>query len=272
MKRIGKLFVCLLMCMLFTGCFSNVFIRSSTNSLTVCEECSQPTNIDELIDNIKSMMKKIKGISGSYEITNTKNTYQITFDVITKDKRIDWELYSRTIYDDKAVMIYFKDSKFYVIYQNNGANVIMKDSIVNLVEEVQDTLDKLNATYNKDNLENLVTGDKLEGFNFEGMKENATYVENQDGTYTITYLENGLTWEYDISENYLITKTRCSAINFNSTLVFNYPDSIEITYPMGLDFLTLDIGEVKDILKIESFAELIDESLKQETKNIDNEE
>jgi hypothetical protein len=207
-------------------------------------------------------MDTVSAISGTYELINTKQTFNITFDAIVKDKRADWDLYAKTSFDDKEVTIYFKDNKFYVIYPNNGANVIIKDTISNLVIEADDTLDKLNATYNEDNLENLISGDKLAGFNFIGMKESATYVKNDNNTYTISYTENDLNWEYDISSNYLIVETRCNAINFNSTLVFTYPETVSITYPMGLDFLTVNIKDVKNVLEITSFAELIDPSLK----------
>lgn len=266
MKKIAKVLSCLAMIFALTGCFSDIYTRTNTNNFTECSECVNPTNITTLVSNVETMMRKVGAINGSYELTNTKDTYKIEFETIVKDKRVDWDLYAKTMYKNKEILIYFKDQKFYIIYPNNGANVIIKDDIVDLVEEAEDTLKKLNATYNEENLEDMLVGDKLTGFNFEGMKESATYVVNSNGTYTITYVENSLEWQYDISSNYLITETRCSANNFNSTLIFNYPSELSITYPMGLDFLTVDIEDVKKLLEIDSFAELIDEDLKEETK------
>lgn len=262
MKKIGKISGLLLICLLFTGCFSSVFTRKATNPIEVCKDCVEPENIEELIDNIEFAMNKINAIKGTYELTNTVNTYNIEFDLLTKGKRENWDVYAKSYYNDKAITIYFKDAKFYVIYPNNGANVILKDSLKSLVKETQTTLEKLNATYNKENLENLITGDKMAGFNFEGMKESATYSSNEDGTYAITYNENGLVWEYVIDVNYLIRETRCVGATFHSILKFEYPKTLDITYPMGLDFLTLDIDEVKDILKVDSFAQVLDENLK----------
>ena len=259
MKKAMKVLICLLMCFSFTGCFSSLYTRSANNDLDeVCKECKNVTNIEILVDNVENSMRQVNAIRGNYQLNNTKGTYDITFDIIAKEKRIDWDLYAKVNYDDKDITLYFKNQKFYIIYPNNGANVIIKDSIKNLFIEAEDSLEKLNATYNKDNLNNLMMGDKLEGFNFQGMKETATYTKNKNDTYTITYKENGLEWQYDISENYLIVETRCKAENFDSTLTFDYPNNLSIVYPMALDFLTIDIDEVKDLLDVDSFAEIID--------------
>ena len=145
-----------------------------------------------------------------------------------------------------------------LVNPNNGANVILKDSMTNVIGETKTTLENLNAQYNEENLENLLTGDKFEGFDFEMMKNQGTYV-TKDSVYTITLENNGLTWEYDIDKNnYLIVETRCQGDGFNSVLKLNYPKQLSITYPMGLDFLTMNIEDVKDILKVDSFSELLE--------------
>ena len=127
----------------------------------------------------------------------------------------------------------------------------------NVLEEAETTLENLNAQYNKDKLEQYLTGDKLEGFDFNNMKEKGSYTLNE-GVYTISLEHNNLSWEYDIdSSTYLIVETRCSADTFSSVLKFNYPKELTITYPMGLDFLTMNIEDVKEILKVESFSELL---------------
>jgi len=265
MKKVVKLLVCLVICFSVSGCFSfsNVYTRNSTNELGACKDCVSVISIEGLVDNVEKTMKKVNAVSGNYELINTKQTFNVSFDAITKNKRIDWDLYAKTVSDNKEISIYFKDKNFYIIYPNNGANVILKDKVTNLVTEFKSSLDALNATYNKENFENMLTGDKLEGFDFVGMRQNATYVVNEDGSYIIKYNENDLEWELDISNQYLITQIRCKAINFNSTLNITYPKTLSITYPMGLDFLTLDIDEVKELLEVDSFAQIIDKDLKE---------
>ena len=267
MKKVAKILtissLALATCFSSTGCFANVYSRKGDNKIEqTCSDCKPVTDIVSLSDNVEKTMKKVGAIRGTYKITNTKDTYNISFDMVLKDKRENWDLYAKTNFKDKDITIYFKDKKFYLIYPNNGANLIMKDSILNLVEETEKTLDKLNATYTKESLKDMMMGDKLEGFDFEDIKSTGSYVVNSDGTYTITLVKDSLTWEYDISSNFLIKETRCSAENFNSVLKFEYPESLSITYPMGLDFLTVDIEDVKEILEIETLAEIIDEDLK----------
>ena len=255
------------MCFSLTGCFTSIYTRTATNDLPdVCQECKKVNEIDELVDNIKIMMNKVQVMGGEYLLSNTKHTYEITFEAITKDKKLNWDLYATANYNDKEVNIYFKNSKFYIIYPHNSANVIIKDKLENLVVEVEDTLDNLNATYSKDNLDELVLGSKLSGYHFEAMRENGTFTKNNDGSYLIKFHENELEYEYEITSNYLVKESRCKAINFDSVFTFEYPKEVSITYPMGLDFLTTNIKEVKGVLEIDSFAELLDESLKNKDK------
>ena len=261
MKKITKILTCLAMCFSFSGCFSKVYNRNANNTLTITNEFQTVNDINSLVSNVELMMKKVNGVSGSYTLTNTKDTYVIEFDAITKSKRINWDLSAKTSIDDKEIKMYVKDQKLYLIYPHNGANVILKDDVKDMVVEAKDTLDKLNATYDKENFENIVMGDKLEGLDFSALKEKATYVINDDASYTLTFVDNELVWEYDITTNYLIKEVRCTAINFNSRLVLNYPNQVIVNYPKGLDFLTLDIEDVKSVLEIDSFAQLIDEDL-----------
>lgn len=246
-----------------SGCFSSIYTRKGENKIEqTCSDCQAVTDIITLVDNIEKTMKQAGAIKGTYKLTNTKDTYDISFDIVLKEKRENWDLYAKTYFKEKDITLYFKDKKFYLIYPNNGANLIMKDSIAKLVVETEQSLDKLNATYDKDNLKNMMMGDKLEGFDFVAIKETGSYVKNSDGTYTIQFVKNSLNWEYDVSSNFLVKEIRCNAENFNSILKFEYPESLSITYPMGLDFLTVDIEEVKEILEIETLAEIIDEDLK----------
>lgn len=271
MKKIAKVITLSLIgiatCFSFTGCFSTLYTREGKNTIKdTCEDCVAVTNIENLVDNVENTMKKVGAVKGTYSLTNTKDTYEVTFDIVIKEKRKDWDLYAITYYKEKDITIYFKDKKFYIIYPNNGANLIMKDSLENLVAETEKSLEKLNATYDKENLSNMMLGDKLEGFEFDLIREKGTYVDNKNGTYTLKFTKNDLEWEYDVASNYLIKEIRCEAVNFNSTMKIEYPENLSITYPMGLDFLTVDIEEVKEILEIKTFAEIIDEDLKETNK------
>lgn len=266
MKKVVKVLCCVALCFSFCGCFTKLYTRDIVNGIE-CENCKSVTDIASLTYNVENVMNSVDAVKIDYTLTNTKKTFNIYFEAITKEKRIDWDLYAKTNIDGKDILFYFKDTKFYFIYPNNGANVILKDDITTLVAEAELTLDELNATYNKNNLENMFTGDKLSGFDFEAIREKGTYVTNKDGTYTINFVgEDGLKWQIDISSDYLVSEIRCKAINFNSTMTFDYPDNLSITYPMGLDFLTLDIKEAKDVLKVDSFAEVFDEDLKEKSE------
>ena len=263
MKKIIKVLTCFAMCFSFTGCFSSLYSRNTTNNIeSTCNSCKEVNNIDALVDNLEYMMNKVNAVKGTYSLTNTKQTFNVNFEAITREEKVDWDLHATTNINDKDVTLYLKDEKFYVIYPNNGANVILKDNITDLVKEAEDTLDKLNATYQKDNLHNIMLGDKLEGFVFDDYREKATYTSNSNGTYTMYFGDSSLEWEFDITSNFLISEARCEARNFTSVLKITYPQDLTINYPMGLDFLTVDIADVKKILEIESFAELIDEDLK----------
>lgn len=274
MKKIAKFLtlgiIGVATCFSFTGCFSTLYTREGKNTIKEsCDDCVAVTDIESLVDNVENTMKKVGAIKGDYSITNTKDTYEVNFDVVIKEKRENWDLYAITYYKEKDITIYFKDKKFYIIYPNNGANLIMKDSLENLVIETEKSLDELNATYDKENLSDMMLGDKLEGFEFDLIKEKGSYVDNGDGTYLLKFEKNGLSWEYDVASNYLIKEMRCKADNFNSRMKIEYPKNLTITYPMGLDLLTVDIEEVKEILEIKTFAEIIDEDLKEVDKEQD---
>ena len=262
MKKIAKVLTSLMMCFSVSGCVSNMYSRSASNNIeSVCSECANVESIESLIDNIEIMMNKVKGVSGNYTLTNTKTTYDVEFDIITKDKRLNWDLSAKISYNDKDVKLYLKDGKFYVVYPNNGANVILKDSLTTMVKEIEETLDTLDATYDKENLNEVITGDKLEGFNFDKLKTEGTYVKNSDGSYIVTYANDGVEWQYVVTSNYLVKEVRSEAANFTSVLNIEYPKSVGIEYLNGLDFLTLDIDDAKSLLGVDNFAYLIDPDL-----------
>ncbi|MBR3891646.1 MAG: hypothetical protein IKJ30_06230 [Bacilli bacterium] len=258
MNKILKGVMTALMTFSLTGCFSTIYTKEASNDFSDTSKCVEVTNVDTLVDNTKNMMNKTNALTGTYTLTTNKQIYNLEFNAITNEKRIDWNLYAKTTIQDKAISVYLKEQKLYIIYPNNGANVILKDTMVNVVKEAKTTLQNLKAQYNEENLENLLMGNKLEGFDFQMMKDKGSYVLNGD-IYTLTLENNGLVWEYDIDKNtYLIEETRCTGEGFNSVLKFNFPKKISITYPMGLDFLTMNIEDVKEILEVTSFSELLE--------------
>ena len=173
MKKGVKILTCLAMCFSFSGCFSSLYQRSATNNIeTVCSSCKQVDGIETLVENIEKSMNKVNGISGTYDLTNTKSTFHFDFDVVTKDKKINWDLAAKGRQDDTEISLYLKDKKFYIVYPNNGANIILKDDLTKMVKEIEAAFDALNAAYDKDNLKSTVIGDKLEGFGLKEIKEN----------------------------------------------------------------------------------------------------
>lgn len=261
MNKFLKMTMTLLMTLSLAGCMSATYTRSAENDFSDTASCVEVNELEDLVNNTHTMMYKTKGITGTYQLHTTKQDYELEFSAVTTDKRLNWSLYAKTVIDDKTINVYLKEQKMYVIYPNNGANVILKDSMSNVVSEAKSTLENLNAQYNQDNLENLLTGDKFEGFDFEMMKEKGSYTLS-DGTYTLTLENNGLVWEYDINaQTYLIEETRCTGEGFNSVLKISYPKKISITYPMGLDFLTMNIEDVKSILEIDSFSDLLQSNI-----------
>ena len=263
MKKIFKAITCAAMCLSLSGCLSEVYHRSAENNIEeVCSDCAVVANTETLVSNVEKVMRRVGGIRADYTLTNTKSTYNLAFDLILKDEKINWEGAAVANYGDIEVSLYMKDKKLYVVYPHNGANVILKDEMVKTVEELDLTLDTLNVQYDKELLEEIVIGDKFAGFGFDRLSQGATYVENENNTYTIFYRSGGIDWEYDISSNFLITEIRSSANNFTSKLVVEYPEKLTIEYPNGLDVLTLNIEDAKRLLEIDNFANLLDPDTK----------
>ena len=263
MKKSIKILTCLAMCFSFSGCFSSVYQRKATNNIeTVCSSCKRVNDIESLVENVEKVMNNVSGISGTYDLANTKSTFHFDFDIVTKDKKIDWDLAARGRQDDTEISLYLKDKKFYAVYPNNGANIILKDDLTKMVKEIEKTFDALNATYDRDNFKATVIGDKLEGFGLEELKKKGTYQVNSDGSYTISYDNGDVLWKYEITKNFLIEKVTSSAENFDSTLFIEYPKEVTIQYPNGLDFLTLNIEDVKKLLEVDNLAHIVDPDLK----------
>lgn len=261
MKKFIKVMICLLMCFSFGGCFNKMYKRTTKNTIE-CQDCMVVNNMETLMDNVEKTMDSVDGVKLDYTLVNTKETFKASFDMITTGERRNWDVFSKIHFGDTDMNAYLKDGKLYVIYPHNGANVVLKDDLKAFVNETQDSLDLLNANYDKDNLEEFMLGDKLAGFYFDNLKEKGTYIKNSDGSYLITYKENDLVWEMDVSSKYLFKEVRCSAENFVSVLKFEYPSEVSIEYPMGLDFLTLNIEEAKEVLKVDNFAQIFDKDLK----------
>ena len=257
MNKFFKVLTTAFMAFSLSGCMSTLYSKSATNNFNDTSKTVTVETIDNLVDNVSLMTNKTNALTGTYQLTTNTETYKIEFNAITPQKRIDWNLYAKASVKGKVVSVYLKEGKLYVIYPNNGANVILKDSMTNVIKEAETTLRNLKAQYNEENLENLLIGDKLEGFDFEMMKEKATYEVKTD-KYVITLENAGLVWEYDVDPStYLIKETRCKGEGFNSVLKFSYPKELTITYPMGLDFLTMNIEDVKKVLEVDSFSELL---------------
>lgn len=240
-----------------------MYSRSATNNIeSVCSSCKQVNNIGDLLDNVEKVMNKVNGITGTYKLTNTKTTFSFNFNIVTKEKRENWDLSASGSYDNTKVDLYLKDKKFYIVYPNNGAKVILKDNLSTMVKEIELSLDALNATYEKDKLESNILGDKLAGFEFAKLKESSTYVLQENGGYKVTFIKGDVEWNYYITSNFLINKVTSSADNFTSELALEYPKSVSIEYPNGLDFLTLDAQDAKKLLEVDNFAYIIDPDLK----------
>ena len=79
----------------------------------------------------------------------------------------------------------------------------------------------------------------------------------------VTYFKDDVEWNYYITSNFLISKITSRASNFTSSLTLEYPKTITIEYPNGLDFITLDIDDAKKLLEVDNFAHLIDPDLKE---------
>ena len=229
MKKLFKVLGCLVLCLIFGGCFNKMYTRTATNEIT-CKNCTQVTNVVSLLDNVEKTMNNVSGISFEYVLTNTKKTFTFNADMITNGKRVNWDFKGSVKYDDISLDMYLKDKKLYVVYPHNGANIVMKDSMENFVIEAKESLELLNATYDKENFEEFMLGDKLSGLHFDILKEKATYVKNGDGSYLLRYNEEDVSWEMDITPNYLIKEIRNSASNFNSRMVFSYPKELKIEY------------------------------------------
>lgn len=261
MKKIIKISLCLLMMLTLGGCFNKMYKRTAQNDI-VCQGCKQVTDINSLLDNVEKTMNSVDGAKLDYTLTNTKKTFKTSVYLISNGNRENWDVSASVTFDDTYMNVYLKDGKIYIVYPHNGANIVLKDKLENVVDETRVTLDSLNASYDSENLDEFLLGDKLAGFEFDKIKENATYLKNSDGSYRVEFSLDGLNWEMDITKDYLFKEIRCNAENFESVLTFEYPNEVTIDYPMGLDFITLNIEETKEVLKVDSFAEVFDEDLK----------
>ena len=268
MKKSLKVISCLVLCFSLTGCMSNAYKRSAENNIaSVCTSCKNVETIDDLVDNVVLQMNTVNAIKGTYSLTNTKNTYSASFEMITKENRAEWDVYAKANMNDKDVTIYAKNGKLYITYPKNGANLVIKDTYENFLTEMLDSMDKLKATYDKEDFKKLFTGKKLDGLKFDYIRENGSYVKLPDNSYKVTFIENDLEKEYLVTSNFLLKEYKCTGANFSYTIAVEYPSEVTINYPMGLDFLTNNISSVKKVLDVDSFAELIDESLKTEKSN-----
>ena len=81
-----------------------------------------------MIDNRKKMMNKTKALTGTYTLTTNKQIYNLEFNAITNEKRIDWNLYAKTTIQDKAISVYLKEQKLYIIYRL--MNLGMKEKLL----------------------------------------------------------------------------------------------------------------------------------------------
>ena len=127
------------------GCaVNNIYSRNATNQIeSVCSNCKQVDGVLPLIENVEKVMNTVQAVKGNYELVNTKETFEFAFDIITKDKKLNWELFADGKYGDQKLQFYARDKKFYIVYPYNGANVILKDDLQDMIVEIEDTLDEL---------------------------------------------------------------------------------------------------------------------------------
>jgi len=240
MKKVFRFFLLFIAIFMVNGC-SKGNVASNTMSINYKEI----RNNKDVIYNLKTGINELNGFKFNM-IVNVKNEeYSLSGKVIlgeTIEKSVINISYGKN-------NLYFKNGKVYISYYYNNTNVIIKDSLDNYIEEVAASLEKKGIKVNRDDIFDVIKSKSFNDVNFDVLSE---YVYSNNGEYGVSY--DGCVML--LNNKYLPSSIRYEKSDVEVNVDFNY-DKVSIHIPWGYNLFTIDIKDIKELLRVDNISDLI---------------
>lgn len=237
MKKFFAFFLLFVGLFAFNGC-SNATIVSNNSNVVYRDVNSK----EDLIYNMKESLENINGFNFNLTLTIKDKTYDFNGKVILKDT-IENSIININ-YGDNS--LYLKNKNVYLSYRYNNTNVIVKDSVEAFTNEVCSILHSKDKKCNSDKVLEIIKTKTLNDINYEKLAD-LLYVNTQE----IVYKDLNAS----LSRDYRVTNIEYNNNHFKIEANLNY-DKVSISVPIGYDLITMQIKDIKDLLKVEDLLKL----------------
>lgn len=239
MKKVFRFFLLVLGMVMIGGC-SKVAV-TDLSGITYLEE----TSVENIAVNLANTVKRIKGTSFKGTLKIDDKLYEFNGEIIV-NSTIEESLIHIKYKDNN---LYIKDGNVYISYYYNNTNVIVKDELEVFIDEGIIALKSKGIAVDKEDIEKIIKDKTIEDINYNFISGK---MEKVDSNFVLKYEENKMI----IDNNYLVKELFLVKDNVELSLEFEY-GKVDIDMPLGYDLFTINLEEIKELMRVNSMVELI---------------
>lgn len=239
MKKVFRFFLLVVGLVVIGGC-SNEAVTDISN-ITYLDG----TSVENIAINLKNTAKEIKATSFNGTLKINNELYEFNGEIIIDDTIENSIIHIKY----KNNNLYIKEGNVYISYYYNNTNVIVKDELGAFIDEAIIALNSKGITINKEDIEKIIKDKTIEDIDYNFISEK---IEKVDSNFLIKYKGNKMVFD----NNYLVKELFLVKDNVELSLEFEY-GKVKIDMPMGYDLFTLELQDIKALMRVDSMSELI---------------
>lgn len=240
MKKVFRIFLLFVTVFVMAGCSNSI---NSSNFVNI--DYVEVKDKKDVIYNLTHSLKNISGVSFSGIITIKGEKHEFDGKVISRGT-----IESSVInINYKNNSFYIKDGNVYINYNHAGANIVIKDTLNNFVEETIVSLENKGVKCNKESIYDIVKNKTIDDINLSKL---INFVEISNGEYNFKYKNLNVS----LNEYFLPENVSYENKDIIVSALLSY-ERVSISVPVGYNLFTLSIGDIKQLLKVENISDLI---------------
>lgn len=240
MKRMFRSFLLFLAVFAMAGCSNSIESRNDMNINYIDVNGSK-----DVIYNLKNSLSEIKSFSFKAWITKNDEKYEVEGNVISNGT-IENSIININ-YKDGSLLI--KDKNVYVSYKYKGYDIVVKDSLDNFIEEIIVSLEKNGVKCDRGEIYDVIRSKKIEDVSLNELDK---FIVISEGSYKFIYDD----LKISLNEQFVPEQLSFKKDDIEIKAMFSY-DTVSINVPVKYDLFTLNLNDIKNLMKIENISDLI---------------
>lgn len=236
MKKIIRYLVVLLCFISLSGCTT-----TSSNNIKVMYD--GPNKEENVLLGVKNSVNQVNNFKFNGNILVDNTNYEIEGKAILKDNIASSIIFIKM----NNIEIYLKDKHVYIGYMYGNTNIILKDDLDIFLEELALILNSKGIKCEIDKVRDFVYNKGISDLDFSKFN----YLGKQEGKYIV----GDSLFKLELNSKYLPSKFNFNKDKIKMNFDIDYSKT-SINIPVGYDIFPLSIGQVKNLLRVDSLADL----------------